>query len=174
MSAEETKPQTGAYTGEWYQQRNERRKEKYHTDPEYRETANKLARDGYRENHGKQRPFDPRDNLPALASFGTERTLDHGEMIKLTFSKAEVAAVFNRPVKQIQQWAADGRIPASVQRAKVVGKERNWIDIYHEDEVRAMVEALGPFLADLIYFRCDHVDAIKAVHEAVAGVRNGN
>lgn len=159
------------YTGPWYDERNERRKEAYHTDPEYRANANKMARDGYRDAKGTKRPFDPRANLPTLTSFGKVRLLDHEEAEVLTFTKAELAAIFDRPTKQIQQWVADGRLPAPVSRAKVVGVERNWIDVYYEDEVRAIVNALGPWLADLIYFRCDHVDAIKAVHDAVEGVR---
>lgn len=169
----ETKPQPGAYTGDWYDERNERRREQYHTDPEYREKMNKLARDGYRDNHGQKKPFDPRVNLSKLESFGTFRVIDGdtkpGEL--LTFTKGELAVVFARPAKQVQQWAWDGRIPPPAKQGKVEGKERNWIDVYTLAEARAMVEALGPFLADLIYFRRDNVDAIKAVHDAIEKVR---
>ena len=171
MSADEDTGR-GPYTGDWFDQRNERRREEYHTNEDYRAKANKDARDGYRNSKGTQRPFDPRQNLDKLETFGTMRLLEHGEAEALTFTKGEVAAVFARPAKQIQQWAQDGRIPATVERAKVPGKERNWIDIYHLDEVKVMVEALGPTLADLIYFRCDHVDAIKAVHDGIDKVRS--
>lgn len=171
--ADATTKSRGPYTGKWYDDRNERRKNRYHSDDNYRTTANKAARDGYRSTRGKSEPLDPRKNLTHLAEIGKVRLLENGEGKALTFSKAEVADVFERPTKQIQQWAADGRIPPTAIKAKVEGVERNWLDVYSEAEVRAIVEALGPFLSELIYFRCDHVDAITAVHDAVVKVRQG-
>jgi integrase len=162
----------GPYTGAWFDQRNRKRKENYHTDETYRANANKAARDGYRKSKGTATPFDPRKNLDRLESFGTIRhVLDAGTEPMLTFSKSELANVFERPAKQLQQWAQSGRIPATKLRGRVVGKERNLIDVYTPDEARAIIETLGPFLSEMIYFRCDHVDAIRAVHEAVEKVR---
>lgn len=168
------KTKSGAYTGEWFDKRNEKRREQYHTDGEYREAMNKAARSGYRAAKGTAEPFDPRQNLHKLPTAGKLRSYEGKEFegVKVSYSKAELATIFDRPTKQIQQWAADGRIPPTVHRAKDVGRERNWIDVYTLAEAKAIIDALGPFLADLIYFRCDHVDAITAVHEAIDKVRS--
>ena len=168
------KIKSGAYTGKWYDERNEKRREQYHTDADYREAANKSARSGYRQAKGVAEPFDPRKNLHLLPTAGKLRSYEGKEFegVKVSYSKAELATIFDRPTKQIQQWAADGRISPTIHRAKDVGRERNWIDVYTLAEAKAIIDALGPFLSDLIYFRCDHVDAITAVHEAVDKVRS--
>ena len=90
----------------------------------------------------------------------------------LTFSRAEVAKLFNRPTKQITVWITDGRIPAPVYRAKNRANEMT-VEVFTQPEVRAMLTALGPFLSQLHYFRNDHVEAINACRDAVAAVRRG-
>lgn len=167
-------PQTkhGDYTGGWFAERNVKRKERYHSDATYRERANRDAREGYRRVAKTNMPFDPRTNLGTYVSMGKLRTVENGgDEVQLTYTKRELAAVLGRPLKQIQQWSADGRIPATVTRAKAEGWERNWLDVYTPAEVRAILDALGEFLSYMIYFRKDHVDAIRAVHDAVDAVR---
>lgn len=168
MSAAKDKP----YTGDWYDQRNQRRKETYHTDPEYREKVNSESRDGYRERAGVEMPFDPRDNRAKYVSMGKLRQIENeGDNATLCFTKSELADVLGRPTKQVQQWAADGRLPPPVKRGKVVGMERNWIAVYTPEEVGAIIDSIGEHLSQMIYYRKDHVDAIKAVHVAIDGVR---
>lgn len=172
----------GPYTGEWYDKRNERRKERYHKDPKYRAEANKAARDGYRKartSTDAREPFDPRRNLSMLdpASpncVGKLRTLkDKPEVgAVLTFSKSELAEVFDRPAKQIQTWALDGRIPSPIIRARCeAAGERVWLEVYSVAEARALVNALGPHLAELIYFRMDNTAAIDDARNAVTKAR---
>lgn len=166
----------GPYTGAWYDERNERRKKRYHNDPDYRSTANKSAREGYRKTAGVREPFDPRQNIgmlePGEGCAGTMRALSHipdaGPV--LTFTKAELALIFNRPTKQIQQWAADGRIPSPMVRGRSTA-ERTWTEVYTQAEARAIVDALGEFLSQLIYFRTDHREVIDACRAAVTKVR---
>lgn len=167
----------GPYTGEWYDKRNERRKERYHKDDDYRATANKQAREGYRKAAGVREPFDPRNNAhmlePGENSAGTMRELmtRPGKPKVLTFTKEELARIFDRPDKQVRQWAADGRIPAAMVKGRNLDHERQWVDVYTAIEAKAIVMTLGQYLADLHYFRRDHVDAINATREAVADAR---
>lgn len=166
----------GPYTGEWFDKRNKRRRERYVKDANYRETANVAARHGYRNSSGTLPPTDPMDNIhmlnPQSKSFvGHARTLKDGRAL-LTVSKTELALVFDRPAKQVQQWAgSDTRIPTPVIKARRVLVERSWQNVYSLAEAKAIVTSLAPFLKDLLYFRQDHKDAINACREAVSDVR---
>lgn len=170
----------GPYTGKWYADRNERRKQRYHSDPEYRVKANKDARDGYRKARGPENvrdPIDPRPNLhmlqPGPTCAGKLRTLkDHpGAGPVMTFTRKEIGEVFGRPGKQLQVWGLDGRIPLPMLSARCESTERSWSDVYTVPEVRAMVEALGPYLAEVVYFRIDNKEAVEACRKAVAAAR---
>lgn len=171
----------GPYTGKWYDERNKRRRDRYRKDSKYRRSANKAAREVYRKGVGAGEPFDPRTNGHMLDAgptcVGRLRTVRGGsyDFPILTFTKAELAEVFQRPVKQIQQWAAsnDRRIPSPVLRGRDEETERTWIDVYTQEEAKAIVRSLAPYLADLFYFRSDHKEAIEAVRAAVASVRKG-
>jgi hypothetical protein len=167
----------GPYTGGWYDERNKRRKKRYRTDPEYRAAANQQARNGYRKAAGVNKPFDPRNNAhmlePGENCAGTMRELMSrpGKPKVLTFTKEELARIFQRPEKQVRQWAADGRIPAAMVKGRNPGHERQWVDVYTALEAKAIVNTLGWFLADLHYFRRDHAEAIDATRAAVADAR---
>lgn len=167
----------GPYTGEWYDQRNERRKERYRQDRAYRETANQQARNGYRKAAGVREPFDPRTNAHMLEHgpdcAGTLRELINrqGKPKVLTFTKEQLARIFDRPDKQVRQWAADGRIPAAMVKGRNLDFERTWVDVYTQIEAKAIVMTLGAFLADLHYLRRDHAEAIDATRAAVADAR---
>jgi len=171
------KSERGPYTGEWFDERNKRRQERYATDEKYREKVNKAARDGYRKAKGKSEPVDPRNNLDMLelgeGFIGKLRSLrGRTEAGKVpTVSKAELAVVFERPAKQITTWVFDGRIPNPIITARDEASERQWIEVYTVPEAKAMVGALGPFLAELIYFRNDNKEAIDAAREAITKVR---
>lgn len=162
------------FTGDWYDERNARRRELYRTDPEYRKRTNKQSRDTYREGKCKGVPFDPTTNIDLIRgekSVGKLRTLIDGKENVLTFTKEEVSQIFQRPVKQIQGWAYDGRIPDTRLSGRVPGVERVWLSVYSAAEVYAMVKSLGPFLADLLYLRKDNIEAIRSCREAVHNAR---
>lgn len=167
----------GPYTGKWYDERNERRKKRYRTDAEYRKTANAAARNGYRNSVGGADPPDPMDNISMLddgpGCVGSLREVKGYPHPTLTFSRAELALVFDRPAKQVQQWASgnDKRIPSPILKGRIVGVERLYVDVYTQDEARALVTALAPFLKELHYFRADHKEAILAARAAVTIVR---
>lgn len=170
----QTTEQSGAYTGDWYDERNKRRKEAYHSNPKLRSDLNASSRDGYRDRAGVKMPFDPRINIGKEAAFGTVRTVrggpDDGKDM-LTFTKAELGKMLGRPTKQVQQWAADGRIPQNNIKAKKEGVDHVPLDAYYEPEAVAILVSLGSHLANMLYFRTDHVDAIRAVHDAVDKAR---
>jgi len=161
----------GPYTGPWFDDRNERRKERYHSEADYRSKENKAARDGYRKAAGSPEPFDPRTNVWKFASFGSLRDVDGStDGAVLTFSKSEMADLLGRPVKQVRTWIADGRLPKTAVRAR--GKnDIVMLDCYTQKEAAAIIESLGPFLADLLYFRKDNAAAITSVYSAVDEVR---
>lgn len=167
----------GPYTGEWYDKRNERRKKRYREDAEYRKTANAAARNGYRNSVGGNDPPDPMANIAMLDDgpqcVGSLREVKGRTIQWLTFSRAELAEVFGRPAKQVQQWASgnDKRIPSPMLKGRIVGVERLYVDVYSQAEAKALVIALAPFLKELHYFRADHKEAIMAARKAIADVR---
>jgi hypothetical protein len=176
MMTEETG--RGPYTGKWFDERNARRRARYVKDADYREKANVAARHGYRDAAGTAPPPDPTGNMHMLnfgdTCVGKVRNIQGREgRAVLTFSKAELAQAFERPTKQVQQWAAgsDTRIPSPVHKARVIGEERVWLDVYTAPEARAILSSLAPFLKDLLYFRQDHKEAIDACRKAVAQAR---
>lgn len=176
--ADATEPtERGPYTGKWFDERNTRRRALYATDPAYRSKANGAARDSYRKQVGMAVPPDPSENM---------RMLDHGptcagrlRVVKgrgrrqIMFTKKELALIFGRPAKQVQQWAAsnDTRIPSPLLKARVEGEEKVWLDCYTMAEARAIVTSLTPFIKDLFYLRSDHREAIDACRDAVTSVR---
>ena len=167
----------GPYTGEWFDERNKRRKARYREDAEYRTKANKAARDGYRNAVGGPQPPDPYANLALLEAgplcAGKSRQIHGSNRPRLTFTRAELAVVLNRPVKQVMQWASnnDKRIPSAILKGRVAGVEKFYFDVYTQAEARAIATTLAPYLKELHYFRADHKEAIEAVRYAIALLR---
>lgn len=162
------------YTGPWYDQRNERRRQKYATDPAYREQMKDRARKAYRDRaHGddgskKSDLYDPRNSLKKLAKLGTIRDVDgikgKGLVRALTFTKLELSRVLGRSRKQLYAWVNRDTLPSPIYQA-------GGLNVYLECEVVAIIEAIGEHLATVTYFRDDHDEQINAVHTAVITAR---
>jgi hypothetical protein len=141
------------YTGPWFDKRNKRRQEEYARNPEYRSGQQTMSRNTYRSKRSVKL-FDPRENLPLIHNFGSLVGTE------LLFSTNQLAKALGKSPKQVRQWVTDGRLPGP-----------NDAGFYTRPEVDAIIQALGPTLAEFAYFRTDHVDAIAAVHEVVRELR---
>lgn len=164
--------------------RSDRRSDRYANDPDYRLSARQRSREAYRAKHDPKL-FDPRQNLSALDNFGNIRLthMPQGDMQRWVFTKTEVAEVFGRVVKMFYRWVNDGRFPAPVVTAvdypirrdyknKTDVKVPQTVDVYTVEEVRAAINALGPHLSQVAYYRKDHSRERRALYDAVRRARS--
>ncbi|KRW94271.1 AlpA family transcriptional regulator [Paracoccus sp. MKU1] len=169
---------------EWWAERNKRRRQRYAEDPEYRKKARLNSRSTYRVK-GKTEPFDPRQNLSRIDDFGKVRpvTFPDGRVVeRWCMTKAEVAEIFGRSTKLFYHWIKDGRFPDTVLTATDTFITRDYknkkgvkvpqtVGVYSSEEVIAAINALGPHLSNVVYFRTDHDREREMVAMAVAEAR---
>lgn len=89
------------------------------------------------------------------------------EVERWCLTLAETATVFGRATQLFYRWINDGRFPAPVLQALDYPITRNYkvkkgvkvpqrAGVYTPEEVRAAVNALGPHLSMVAYYRKDH------------------
>lgn len=165
--------------------RNQRRNNRYETDPKYRDEQKQRSRDAY---HGKHNPqlFDPRVNLQTWDQFGgvRETNLPDGttDDTMWVFTKSEVAEVLGVTPKGFYLWVNDGRFPKPILTAVDYPITRDYkekkdvkvpqtVAVYLEQEVRAAVNILGAHLSKVKYYRKDHMDERDALYAAIHTAR---
>lgn len=162
----------------WAEARKRAHRRRYSSDPEYRERERAAALDRMRRKHGVSSTFkDPRENLPILSAFGDVRKVEWDGNDYLTFTVAELADMLGQSRGTVYRWIENGQLPAPVVDCEVetgvFGRAgaTTMMDVYLEDEVRAILDALGPHLASMHYYRQDHTDVIEKVFAGVDHVR---
>jgi hypothetical protein len=159
----------------WQNAAVKRRAARLRSDPEYREAHRKQAREHFRARHGVDPSTfrDCRSNLEELETFGEVREVE-GEP-HVTFTVPELAKVLGDYNPQImRRWIAKGQLPEPALEIAALNtaKKRVQVEVYLEDEVRAMVEVLGEHQAETAYYRASHTQTITRLHEAVQTVRD--
>ncbi len=157
------------------------RKERYAQDPEYRNTAIERSRQNYQRT--TEQRMDPRENLEGLLELGvhTEYRREDGTTgRRVMFSKAMVAELLGVKPKAFYEWVNDGRFPQSVVEGKFINQRVRdgipqqlvqWTAGYTLHEVRAAIEALGPHLSTMTYYRQDHQPTRKELFRRVTEAR---
>lgn len=169
---------------EWHKKRNARRRDRYHTDPGYRDEVKERSRKHYSEKRQIE-PFDPRSRLGEIENFGKMRDVIYPNGVKThvwCMTKAEVSEFLGKTRKMFYTWVSDGRFPDAV----ITGfdlKTRDWyahaetvevpqkVGVYHAQEVIAAVEALGEHLSRVLYYRRDHEEERERLYDAVWAAR---
>lgn len=167
----------------WYEARDARRRIRYSEDPEYRDQRRAASREDFRKRNNVD-PSDFRDcrkNYDHLDDFGKLRVIAIGDELEehLTFNVAEVAqALGNYNKTIIRRWISKDMMPPPVLMATDVtgsfGRETGTseVQVYLEDEVKAMIEVLGPHQSQYRYYRADHRDTVDLLYDAIGVVRN--
>ncbi len=133
---------------------NEKRRQKYANDPEYRDRVLKASRD-YR----KRQRREPRVRMPRFQKPSTHQTGDGGEV--QLFSVGAFAAYLNRSVQAINHWERSGILPKTpyrnsrgfrcytrdmmeIVRGQVGGKRRLFpVDPNMHDNIKAVWKSQG-------------------------------
>lgn len=168
-----TEAEKEAQKARWFgSERNERRRQKYLEDKDFREKEKARARVVSRE-PGPPSADNPLTNITRLSSFGTMREVvtPAGETRSMVcMTTQELAKVLFRTVHILYRWRQQGKWPKSVLVTKVEGGTGT--DVYSVPEVKAMVRVIGEHLTKTPYFHNTHTDTAKALSEAAEAVRN--
>lgn len=176
---------------EWWNDRNARRRERYAKDKAYQVQRRAMSRENYREGKKSVGTFDPRQNLANIDQFGAVRKVQDaaGNVTeRWCLTRREMAALLGRNLNLFYLWTRDGRFPPAVLMAIDYSTQRDYkdkqgnvvktgvvvphpVECYTSEEAIAAVNALGPHLAYVAYYRHDHDDAKRKVAEAVAAAR---
>lgn len=155
----------------WGEERNKRRRERYHSDPNYREQRRQQARESYRRRNSARVDEDCRENLGRLKEVGEYRTVQLApgaeEQVLLTFNTKELAGLLNRNTNILYRWQSSGVLPKPV----VPNRDFGGIPVFTEPEVRALMEVFGNHQQVTQYLRAKDKTTIRAFYDALAKVR---
>lgn len=139
--------------------RNARRRERYATDPAYRERILNYER---QKRHTE--PFDCRTNLETLASFGVVRPVDGGAE-GLTFTIEEAAKVLGRTPKSLYKYFSKNLFPRPPHTVK--GPSGLDQEAYTEKEMVRLINVFGQHQSETPYYGVYHEETKKALFDAL-------
>jgi hypothetical protein len=151
-----------------------RRKERYKTDPEYRNAIKRAARNRYNEQAGGailDTAQAIRDNVSRIASFGEVREVfvgraSVGEYLCLT--EMEMAEAVCRNYQSFQRMVKEGRWPAPVFSAR---SSKTRMGVYMVSEAKALGEVYADHYAQSAHYYASHVETRTKMFNAVRAVR---
>ena len=165
----------------WWRERNARRREQYQTDKEYRKNRQEKSREWWRQNNSVGDGKSCLENQDKLYSIGEIRTVyfpDGDSYWLLCFTLEELADALGGYAKQVMyRWCSQGQLPHPVYQADAYvnsfGRKRfpTKVNVFLEDEVRAIMEVLGPHQKVYRQYRTSHTSVISAIQDAVDKVR---
>jgi hypothetical protein len=147
--------------------RNTRRRERYATDPAYRERILLHER-----SKRSSEPFDCRTNLTGLQAIGAFRAYDEvvvkGEIkgkAGITFTIDEAAKALGRTPKSLYKYFSKSLFPRPPHKVK--GPSGLEQEAYTEDEMIRLIHVFGQHQAETPYYGVYHTDTTKALFEAL-------
>lgn len=160
----------GEFTGDWYDERNARRRARYRKDKATKDIARQKSRDAYREKVGIEAKMPKMSEFKArLTDNGDTRLVSPQGVEVKCYTCEEVGAVFDTNVKQVRRWIESDKLPAPV--LKTILNGRFATKVYSHPEVVAMVSVLGAHFEQVLYFRNDHTQVIHDLRDAVKKAR---
>ena len=172
---------TRTWTEKWGAAHNERRKEHYRNDPNYREAWLARARLTYRRNR-EVALFTCLDRIASAEAYGAPRTVTINENIfvdRVCFTMGELADVLgDHKAPVVNRWRARDILPPPLATAQVWvvsdGRSGSYWQaqpVYLLEETVAMMGAIGEHQRTLCYLRTTHTETIEKIWAAVAAVR---
>lgn len=146
-----------------------RRKERYATDPEYREVCLQRAREvSEQRKAGEAAEYAKRVNsgLRRVGMTGTPRRLANSGKTQLTYTIAQCAEVLCRPAGALREWIHAGRFPAPAIPASNTNGQS--VQVYSIKQVTALAQAAVTYLRTATaHLTATREDAIIAFHRAM-------
>lgn len=147
---------------------NKRRRTRYKADPDYQEKERERARIAYRRKSRKETPSVLR-SLNFLSNY-TKRELvitpDGMEMEFPVASIGRVAAIVNKSHSTFLRWIEDGRVPEPVLEVSRTG-----VRVYHQEEIRALLESLGEHERDFDNYTARNTKTKERIQQRILFVR---
>lgn len=160
----------------WGEERNARRRARYHEDAEYREKTIKAVKTRYRVVRQEQgvevRDDDASENLAELRMIGQEREVRLREdriVQELTFTVEEIAKAVDRNPQVIYRWLQNGMLPKAVYEGR--NMRNRWHTLYTVHEARAIMMVFSAHQCRSQYYREVHTDTRDRMFEAVRAAR---
>lgn len=146
--------------------RNKERRERYATDPVYRQEAIEAARRYARSRRNICRE-DCSKNLANLSKFGTRcPVIVAGKQRRMfTFTVVQLAKVLERHPKIIERWIRNKMLRAPI------FKTTNDMLVYTLDEVKAIVIVYSDHQKEVAYYRKSHEHTRLRMHKSITMVR---
>jgi len=149
--------------------RNEKRRERYQTDDEYRIISQKQSRLAYR----RREDVEVSDCLYSLEFL--EHLATTKKVVMLTgrireypvFSIPQTASALQKIYQTVWRWVQRGQLPPPVLKPR--GQQNE--NVYHLQEVRVFIEEIGKHEKEVTYYRRDHDQVRDRIYERVASVR---
>lgn len=152
----------------------QRRKERYASDPAYREQVKRAARERYdRQTAGVLSDTVTKisENISTIEKFASEREVFVGRAAVGTFpclTEQELAELMCRNYQSFQRMVKDGRWPPPIYSARS-GKTR--MGVYTIPEARALATVYFGHYQNSAHYYATHTETRDALFEAVKGVR---
>lgn len=152
-----------------FKTRNEKRRERYQTDDQYRTISQTQSRRAYRRRADVE-VSDCLYSLEFLERLATTKSvvLLNGKVREYpVFSIPQTASALQKIYQTVWRWVQRGQLPVPVLRPE--GQQNE--NVYHLQEVRVFIEEIGKHEKRVIYYRRDHTDVRDIIYERVASVR---
>lgn len=163
------------YHTKWKKDINEKRREQYHKDDNYRESILDRTRQSYREKNKLVNQKDALKNLPILKDMGVKRKCHFGDKVRwmVTFTCKELGeALGGYHVQSIYRLKSTGVLPEPVVAADVESNdfgratvEQNFVYTYAE--VKVMVKVVGEHQQKISRLSHVHTDTITKIFDGV-------
>jgi hypothetical protein len=162
----------------WGDVRNDRRRARYHSDPQYRSAVRQQTRETYRrlrEAAGSQvRDDDCSVNIAKLDEIGTARLVHNhrGEPVYplTTLTVEEMATALNRNQQVLYRWFSNDMFPRPTVRADTHNKRHQMV--YTASEAKAAMREFAKHQQISQYYRERHRETRDRIFDAVFAVRS--
>jgi hypothetical protein len=180
MSEEEASTSQSKPKRRWNSERyneplRERRRERYHTDAEYRQAQKDAARKRYEKDSGGKlsRAWEQLHvNIQNIRSFGQIRRVYVGMVDvaeELCLTEAEMANVMGKHYQSFQRMIGNGRWPVPIYSSR---NYKTRVGVYLLEEAEAMMHVYANHFKDCAHYYLTHTKTREALYRAATNVRS--
>lgn len=160
MNDTTTKPASDK-KAQWSKDRNDRRRQRYENDPEYRDAQKAARRDGYQKRNKEE--LNCTANLAHVGQSGAMMAVSLNNssfVIGRVFTQADAAKMLNRRPQVFYRWHQRGIFPNPV----LHDDKGNFY--YSDEEVTNFIKIMGEHQAQTPHYRIDHDDTRERLFAA--------
>lgn len=166
----------------WADNHNKKRKERYNSDPQYKQARLEKAREDYRNEKGVV--LDScLDRIREIRSYGSSREVrvnDGPVQVRFCLTTQELGEIIGgHKASVMYRWQGKGLLPKPIAKGRVfystTGRGGDyWLNdqpVYLEEEVAAIMQPLGEHQRNFRYYRTSDTETVAAIFDAVEAVR---